>query len=486
MNERYDVVIIGAGIGGLVCGCYLAKAGLKILIIEQQNIPGGYCTSFSRRGYRFDVGVHYLGAVKRGVLGKVLNELDLQKFLTFHQFDPTDKIIMPQESIYIRAVPEDTIQEFERSFPDEKKAIRNFFDFILKTDFVSIYSKIKKLTFSDILNEYFTEEHLKSALSVLMGNIGSPADKASALTSIIFLREFILDPGYYPQGGMQALPDGLLQLFEENGGEIIFGKRVEKILTQNNQVQGVIFDQKKRILSQCIVANCDATTLFKDLLCLSDVKEFNVVDRLLPSSSVVALYVAVKNNLRKIVKEQCNIWYSNTYKVGEALSSLRRTIMQNELPFAMICFPSLHDLLITDKHVIEVLINAPYESEEFWREQKESTLEKLFSILKQFTPALRDEDVIMKFGASPCTFERYTANRGGAIYGWASTPSQIKSNLVPQVSSVAGLFLAGHWCTSGVGGEGGISGVANLGRNAARLVMNKLKVQWPWNYFILK
>ena len=50
--NKYDVIIIGAGIGGLTCGCYLAKAGLKVLIIEQHNKPGGYCTSFERKGYR--------------------------------------------------------------------------------------------------------------------------------------------------------------------------------------------------------------------------------------------------------------------------------------------------------------------------------------------------------------------------------------------------------------------------------------------------
>lgn len=61
--DAYDAVIIGAGIGGLVCGCYLAKAGMKVLIAEHHHKPGGYCTSFKRRGFTFDAAAHSLEGI---------------------------------------------------------------------------------------------------------------------------------------------------------------------------------------------------------------------------------------------------------------------------------------------------------------------------------------------------------------------------------------------------------------------------------------
>ena len=54
MRNNYDVVIIGAGIGGLVCGCYLSRSGLKTLIVEKNVLVGGYCTSFEKSGFVFD------------------------------------------------------------------------------------------------------------------------------------------------------------------------------------------------------------------------------------------------------------------------------------------------------------------------------------------------------------------------------------------------------------------------------------------------
>ena len=91
----------------------------------------------------------------------------------------------------------------------------------------------------------------------------------------------------------------------------------------------------------------------------------------------------------------------------------------------------------------------------------------------------KHEYIDLKLSATPLTFKRYTSNTGGATYGWTPTLEQSNSSLLPQETSVNGLYLTGHWCTKGIG-TGCISGVASLGRNAAKLVLeNKAK---KWNY----
>src|SRR4030042_1473561 len=215
-KEIYDAIIIGAGIGGLVCGCYLAKAGHRVLIVEKHSKPGGYCTSFDRKGYKFDVGVHYIGGVKRGVLAKILDELAIQEEIKFNQSDPSDKIILPDSTTYIRANPYDTIEEFQKTFPSEKENIEKFF-------------------------------------------------------------EFVLDPGYYPVGGMQQFATCLVDKFKKYGGEIILSHKVINIITENNIATGIVIAPKEKIMSKIVVSNVDATQTFKDLIEL-ETRESNTVD----------------------------------------------------------------------------------------------------------------------------------------------------------------------------------------------------------------
>ncbi len=164
---EYDAIIIGAGISGLVCGCYLVKAGIKTLIIDQHSTPGGYCASFKRNGYNFDAAVHYIGGVRRGSLAKILSELEINDTLKFNQFDPTDKIIIPNAVAYFRADPRDTIDEFKKSFPREKKQIDDFFKLMMSSNTNAVYREVMNLTFKDILDRFFTNENLKSILALI-------------------------------------------------------------------------------------------------------------------------------------------------------------------------------------------------------------------------------------------------------------------------------------------------------------------------------
>ena len=203
MNDKYDVVIIGAGIGALVCGCYLAKAGLKVLIVEQHTKPGGYCTSFNRKGFKFDVGVHYLGSLRQnGILFTILRDLDLLGKIEFLRCDIIDKIVSPRKTLFIWRNNKKTIEELIMHFPKEKENIINFFEFVINEDFLQISAKTKRASFKELLDYIFIDYRLKSILSMmLLGCLGLPPSKTSALIAVILYREFIFDGGYYHRTG---------------------------------------------------------------------------------------------------------------------------------------------------------------------------------------------------------------------------------------------------------------------------------------------
>src|SRR5436853_6901280 len=92
-EHAYDAVIIGAGIGGLICSNLLAREGLRVLLIEQHYMVGGYCSTFRHKGYTFDAATHFyplLGNQSSTITGRLLHELGITT--GWMKMDPVDQI----------------------------------------------------------------------------------------------------------------------------------------------------------------------------------------------------------------------------------------------------------------------------------------------------------------------------------------------------------------------------------------------------------
>jgi phytoene dehydrogenase-like protein len=479
-KEAYDVIIIGAGIGGLTCGCYLAKAGMKVLIVEQHRKAGGYCTSFKRKGFTFDAAAHYLGGLREGgPLRNIYNDLNLCNKVEIMRFDPTDIVILPEYKIHIRADMYATISELQENFRHEAENIENFFKFIWNTEFADLYSQLRNKTFNDFLNIYFKDHQIKSILAVFLGNIGLPPSRVSALASAILFREFVMDGGYYPKGGMQAFPDAFVERFIEWGGEIIFREKVEKIILQNQRIKGIVIDKNNFIPSKTVVSNCDAANTFIQLIG----KEYLPADftakitnlEITPSAFIV--YLGLNKSYSDILKNRCSWWCFFNTRVN--VEKIYLDLDRKEKPYAedgFFCFfPSSHDLSLAppDNEVIILLIPAKMTGSNFWQKNSHNLAYELIKKAEKIIPDLSNS-VVVKEIATPLTLHRYTSNANGASYGWASTPLQIDSKTMPPTTFIEGLYLAGHWATLGIG-PGGISTVAYCGKNVAKLIIKGLK-----------
>ncbi len=477
-SKRYDAVVIGAGVGGLSCGCYLAQAGLKVLIVERHHQPGGYCTSFDRDGYRFDVGVHYLGGVRKRFLGTMLDELDVKADLAFHQFDPTDKIIMPDTITYFRANPADTVREFKKSFPRDCRDIDEFFSFVMQPHFPAVYKKARGLNFKHILDGFFSNEKLKATLASLLCNIGLSAEKASAVASIVLYRDYLLDGGYYPRGGMQGFSDALARRFQRYGGELLLRRQVQRILCRNGKVQGVVVERGEEVRSEYVVSNADAAHTFRELLSGTPSRECVRSQTLAVSPSLFVVYVGLRDSAERITAETCNMWNFDTYDIDVYLSHLQRSMLMPRLPFLMASFPSAHACRLEPpvKPTMQLFYIAPYLSAHFWDEHKNRIAAKMIEKASCLVPGLADniEKIVT---ATPHTFYKYTLNQRGAGFGWASVPDQESISLFPQRTSIKGLLLVGHWCTIG-SGQGGVPKSLFSGRTVAFSILKTIGKEW--------
>lgn len=476
MDKKYDVVVVGAGIGGLVCACYLAKSGLKVLILEQHYLAGGYCTSFNRKGYFFDVGVHYLGSLEKGIIRKTFDELNID--LSIDRINPSDKIIMPDTETCIYSNINETIESFIKSFPKSEERIKKFFKFILQENFLNIYSKLKKITFRDFLDSFFEDDRIKATFSLLLGNIGLSSSTAAAVPAVILYREYLLDSGYYPKGGMQALPDALLKKFKSFGGEIHLSSEVLKISKLDNSSGFLLVTKKdKEFQTNLVVSDIDASQLYKKLLNVK-AKEIENINKMQPSTSMFLVYLGLDVNLKSILADKANIWYFLNYDVDGIYKNMCENAIVDNLEFILCSFPSIHNSVISEKNKSSMIIQilAPYISDEFWEENKVDMGERLIDTADNLIGNIR-KNIGLKLTASPATFKRYTSNTKGSFVGWLSTLKQIRASLVPQRSSVKGLYLVGHWCTMGYPGQGGIPNVFYSGRGGAKLILDDLKLK---------
>ena len=120
-----DIVIIGGGVAGLVAACTLAQRGRAVHLVEQHYLPGGCCTTFRRRGYRFDAAVHAIGGCgPDGPLRTILQRLDVWSRLELVRADPMDCIISGAVEVPVHAETEVFLETLCRIFPEERDGLR--------------------------------------------------------------------------------------------------------------------------------------------------------------------------------------------------------------------------------------------------------------------------------------------------------------------------------------------------------------------------
>lgn len=472
--DRYDVIIIGAGIGGLVCGCYLAKGGLKVLIVEKNPQPGGYCTSFRRKGFIFDSAVRGLvGCGEKNILGRILKEIDVYEEIKMFRVPVFDKIITPDFNISIKSDYKETKDDLKTIFPQERHAIENFFKFLNSTNFFQLYSILGNKSFQELLDSFFLDRRLKSVWNVMRSDTGLVPSKTSALAGLSLCRGYIFDGGYYPKGGMQTIPDKLLRAFKENGGEVIFSREAEKIIVKNGRAEGVILNGNIIIMSKTVVSACDATQTFLRLVNKRFIKK-NFKDKIKemkPSPSVFIVYLGLKKRLNRIIRDCCSIWYFPDRPSSKDYDIVFKNNLRTSSKYVVCVFPSLHDRSLSPEtgESVYLYVGAPFKNEYFWKQIRQEMVDDIISRASEIIPDLKSSIDVVE-SATPQTLYRYTYNREGASRGWAALIDQTKFDVMPYETQIKGLFLSGHWVTFPTG-QGGIAMAAYAGKSTAKIIL---------------
>lgn len=466
-KDSYDVIIIGAGISGLICGCYLAKAGMKVLIAEQHYKPGGYCSSFKRKGFTFDAAAHSFGGYREdGHVRKILTEIGIDKVINIVRFDPSDIIITPDFNITLWNDIKVTVANLADIFPEEKNNIINYFNFLTSSN-QSEFTKLKNKTFSSLLHSFFRDEKLINSIALpVLGNGGLPPSLMHAFSGTKIFSEFIIDGGYYPEGGIQNLPNALDHIIKQNNGRILYRRLVKKIILQNQTVKGIKLDNNETFTSKYVISACDITQTFKTFLGekILGKQRISNLKKMVPSLSTFILYIGIDKPFKGLPEPGTNTWYLPYYDLDKIYSQIQKCNFSKAGMFMIRVSPN--------KKTILAFINAPFKTRLFWKQKKEKIAEEFLNRIEKLIPNLKNHVVCLDT-ATPSTLYRYTLNYKGAAYGWASLPSQLFEPNFQEKSFIKGLYLTGHWTTK----AHGIPGVIYLGYSTAKHILKKENIK---------
>ena len=474
-DEEYDVVVIGAGIGGLVCGAYLAKNGKRVKILEQHYVPGGCCSSFSRKGFLFDAGVvHVAGGKESGAFQRVLSALDMEDEIEFREQHL--RFVFPDVHLDSTRDLKELPRKFQEMFPQEGEGIAGLFGTIQ-----AIYEDVKKLptispllarykerSFEDLVKDY-THNPTLTALVNANWHLWSPPWNNSAVDYASLLVTEQIRGYFYPMGGVQVIPDALVGALKGYGGEIEFKTLVDKIVIDEGRAVGVTTRKGKRIRARQVVSNMAVLPTLFDLVGQAYLPPDYVegVKKLEMSLSSFYVYLGVNMDPRDggIEKPETIVYesYDNRMEWNRLLSG------QISIPCYGIAVPSLLDpgLAPAGKHVVIIMTMAPYHLKgTSWKAEKEGMTRMLITKGEKLIPDLSKHIEVLD-SASPLTYERYTLNSFGAAEGWAFSPSMFLKR-VPQQTPIENLYLAGHWTQPG----GSVPGVAVSGLKAARAILS--------------
>lgn len=278
MNE-YEAIVIGAGHNGLTCACYLARAGLKVLVLELRDAIGGQTSTkpLTVDGFMHD---EHASGIQVANLSPSIHELDLEARGFERLYPPLN---------YAHAFADGTALRFGRTVDETCASIAQFSEVDAKAwrALMDDYSANKTNQVRELfqvppsgpppealrpsvrawVNETFESDQMKAACQAWATHVGFSPDDEGGMLSAGF-GPVIQDVGNNPvRGGMQNLPNALASYLLEHGGEIRTSARVAKILTDKGRATGVRLDDGSEIrATRLVAANVNPILVARDML----------------------------------------------------------------------------------------------------------------------------------------------------------------------------------------------------------------------------
>ncbi|KAJ8024521.1 All-trans-retinol 13,14-reductase [Holothuria leucospilota] len=505
--ENLDAVIIGSGIGGLTVGATMAKAGKKVLLLEQHDQAGGCCHTFIEKGFEFDVGIHYCGELGDGTLTKLAIDQLTDGQLVWEQVDEIyDQVIISdsnggkRRTYDMKSGKREVFREnLVRQFPEEVKAIDKFMALLkdnknqfsrgillkiipkwisrilISTGIVHLitshYRGAKK-TLDEVLEGITTNKDLRTVFSYCFGDFGTPPDKCPFFMQACLMNHFMRG-GYYPRGGASEIAFHMIPVIEAAGGKCLVRAPVSEIvLDKEGKATGVVVRKGGNnitINAPMVISGAGVFNTAKMLSPKVAPSVTKVVERkegFQHGYGGFSLFVGLNGTSEELGLPKRQNWYFTSNELSktfwEYMNLSTEEAMEKSVPLVFISFPSAKDSSWNERHpgkaVCTVVTMANWEWFQPWEEErvknrgdgyesvKDAIAKNMWKRVLDLYPQLEDKVEYFEAG-SPVTNKYYLAAQKGEMYGLDHNKERFsaKAALALHPSSrVPNLYLTGQ------------------------------------------
>ena len=465
---RYDIIVIGAGLGGLTAGAKLAREGMKVLVIEQHSQPGGCATTFRRGEFTLEVGLHEMdGPGGRDMKNRIFSELDVTGNVDFIHVPEFYRFIRGDLAVTIPHDPQQASERLTEMFPDEKEGIAKYFDQLLSPKKRPAGEAEPDKSVGVFLDSIIGSDDLKL---ILLGNLGYFHDDPYSLSLAYYS---VAEGSYYTngasfiRGGSQKLSDHLADYIRSHGGEVLLNRLVTGVRVQEGRATGVTFRKRsgtsqnlEEATADEIVANCSIPAL-ADMLPPEQGDllrgEFNGLNT---GASLLTVYFGFDRPLQELGHSFYSMFiYDRSVRAQADIARNNRDDFSRR-SFTFVDYGQVDSGLAPEGKSVGAICCIDYLedwenlSREEYKVRKEHVAQTFIDRLEEVIPGVTEAISYYEVG-TPVTVKRYTLNPGGAVYGFAQNPGR---KVLDSFAPIENLHFASAWGRTGGGFSGAICG----------------------------